>query len=189
MLFWSAIVQSCIVCCKIESHLPFVSTKHLDMKVSLLSKQRISAQPPETQETHKGPFLSPLLHQHPSCHTITLRFINYSNLTWAKASTDNSKSVFTDQIQSMAWDFWLGSQHRTFCTIYCTVLCIPAASFFISLYCTSNLSTSCFVSLLYYCPTASCIFSVSADGCFFISRSSDFPSKNITGYTKIHIYN
>lgn len=63
-LFWSAIVQSCIVCCKIESHLPFVSTKHLDMKVSLLSKQRISAQPPETQEMHKGPFLSPLLHQH-----------------------------------------------------------------------------------------------------------------------------
>lgn len=89
--FRSAIVQSCIVCCKIESHLPFVSTKHLDMKVSLLSKQRISAQPPETKEMHKGPFLSPLFHKHPSCHTITLRFIHYSNQTWAKASTDNSK--------------------------------------------------------------------------------------------------
>lgn len=57
-------VQSCIVCCKTESHLPFVSTKHLDMKVSLLSKQRISEWPPETQEMHKGPFRSPLLHQH-----------------------------------------------------------------------------------------------------------------------------
>lgn len=106
-LFWSAIVQSCIVCCKTESHLPFVSTKHLDMKVSLLSKQRISAQPPETQEMHKGPFLSPILYQHPSCHTITLRFINYSNPTWARASADNSKSVFTNQRQNMAWDFWL----------------------------------------------------------------------------------
>lgn len=105
-LFWSAIVQSCIVCCKIESHLPFVSTKHLDMKVSLLSKQWISAQPPETQETHKGPFLSPILYQHPSCHTITLGLINYSNPTWARASADNSKSVFTDQRQNMAWDFW-----------------------------------------------------------------------------------
>lgn len=102
LLFWSAIVQSCIVCFKTESHLPFVSTKHLEMKVSLLSKQRISAQPPETRETHKGPFLSPLLHQHHSCHTITLRFINYSNATWARALTDNSRNLFTDQRQNMA---------------------------------------------------------------------------------------